>query len=329
MNLIFLNSLEWKTGDNRVRTAQVMISEEKGTWRVAWNDPGEEGKPQVQSWYEGMDWNEMLEIFRLNIKEKLREGYVPLIEGFTEKARPLVSPGGATQLLHYYSETSAHAETLSRLKQWRREQAAQEGRSAFILASNRILQMISAYLPHTLEELAEIPGMGENRIRAYGDSILAITRETERETPFPLEWVKEAVDRDEFELWLVQQHLAKEQSEQEKQLVKRRVLEAIPQTGSLEALQQLLSINRRELVLTLEELDREGYDMNALIDAELSGVNAEEREEVERLFRELGDRYLKPVVNKLYSEEELKEKDLNRVYEWLRLYRLKFRRQAG
>jgi hypothetical protein len=47
------------------------------------------------------------------------------------------------------------------------------------------------------------------------------------------------------------------------------------------------------------------------------------------LFTELGDKYLKPVLFKLYNEQQLKEKDVNKTYEWMRLVRLKHRKMSA
>jgi hypothetical protein len=80
--------------------------------------------------------------------------------------------------------------------------------------------------------------------------------------------------------------------------------------------------------LAVEELAKEGYDVDAIIDVELGGVDQEEQLQVEQLFKQLGDRYLKPVLFKLYDEQQLKEKDVNKTYEWMRLLRLKHRKQT-
>jgi hypothetical protein len=329
MNLIFLNSLEKRMEENGVKTAQVSICEQQGAWHVLWNEGTNDGKMEQVSWFEGTQWDVMLQVFRDRLQEKIKEGYIPLLEGYGEAERSISARSRETQMLYHYSELHRKEDVYSLLRQWRREEAIKEGRAAFIVASNRILDMISAFLPHTLEELKQIPGFGENRTRTYGDAIILITKRFERETGFPLHWVNEMIDMQQFELWLAEQRRIRQETEEAKLAGKRKLLEALAQGEDLSALEKLLSMKRRDILLAVEELAKEGYDVDAFIEAELCSIGHEEQQQVQQLFAELGDRYLKPVLFKLYNEQQLKEKDINKTYEWMRLVRLKHRKQTA
>jgi hypothetical protein len=336
MNLIFRNSLEKRLEDNGVRKAQVSIYENDGAWQVLWTEPQDSGEATQECWFEGAAWDGMLQTFRESLRLKLELGFTPLLRGYLENERQLLRVfggtnmhrGRATHMLHYYSELHANPEVFQSLRQWRKEQSAKESRAAYIVATNQVLQMISAYLPRTIIELQQLPGFGENRSRLYGEAILAITANYDRTTEFPLHWVAEALDEAQFEDWLAAQKQRRDDQDMQKQLHQRKLLEAISEGGNLSSLQKQMSIRRSEIVQSVEELDKAGYDVDRLIEMELEAIAPEEMSRVSELFKQLGDRYLKPVLNKLYTEEELKGKDVNRIYEWMRLYRLKYRKQV-
>ncbi|MFS0837060.1 hypothetical protein [Paenibacillus sp. 1P03SA] len=54
---------------------------------------------------------------------------------------------------------------------------------------------------------------------------------------------------------------------------------------------------------------------------------SEQLAEAERLFAEMGDRYLKPILQGLYGEQLPDSQTADGVYEWLRLLRFKIRKQ--
>jgi len=329
MNLIFLNSLEKKAEGNQVKTAQVSICEQQGAWHVLWNEANEDGELVQTNWFEGTQWDVMLQVFRERLQEKMRDGYVPLLEGYGEGERWVSSRSRETQMLYHYSEIHRKDEVYNILRQWRKEESSKDGRSAFIVASNRILDMISAFLPHTLEELKQIPGFGENRMSSYGEAVIAITKEFVRDTEFPLYWVNERIDMQQFEIWLGEQRRVRQETEEAKMVGKRRLLEAIALGGDIASIEKLLSMKRRDVLMAIEELAKEGYDVDALVELELISIADEEQQQVQVLFTELGDKYLKPVLFKLYNAQQLKEKDVNKTYEWMRLVRLKHRKQSA
>lgn len=329
VNLVFLNSFERKAEQERVAAAQVSITEQGGEWQVAWTENTEDGGSLSDIWYEGMHWGEMMQQFRNRLQNKRSEGFAALVDLSGESAMP----GGKArtlQLLHYYSEANGRDELFQALRLWRNEQAGKEGKSPFILASNRMLRMISAFVPHTIEELRQIPGFGEYKTNLYGEPLLAITAAYERTTTFPLDWVAEQVDPIAFEDWMRQQWDLRARSEAERRETKTKLLEGIAQGLGLAELHQTLKLPARELLSRIEELDKEGYDVDPIIEQVLIARPQQEIDEAWRAFGELGDRFLKPVVKRLYGAEgETAGAQLEKTYEWLRLLRLRFRHHAA
>jgi hypothetical protein len=183
-------------------------------------------------------------------------------QGFSGKAK-------LTQMLYYYSDLNPNEELDEGLRKWRREQVSREGKAPFILATNRVLRIISTFIPQSMEELLQIPGFGEQKTAMYGTDILKLTGEQHRETSFPLDWVTRSIDMYKFEAWVLEQKEQKVRMELDKETNKRNLLEIVASGASLESLQAGLSMQRRDLLLWVEELEREGYDMEPLVEAEL------------------------------------------------------------
>ncbi|NOU92138.1 aldolase [Paenibacillus sp. LMG 31456] len=327
MNMLFLNSLEKKVGKDQVRSAQVSISESQGYWFVNWKETEEDAVFHHESWYEGISLEEMLTVFRTNIFTKQCDGFIPVFDGIIQtEAVNLESRSAQIQLLHYYSELHVNEELYEQLRQWRLKQSDLESKSPFLVATNRLLRMICTFLPHTTEELQQLPGLGANKITAYGNDLLEFTQKHERGTTFPLNWVESQVDPAKFNAWVQHEKDRKLKAEQNKRDTKRKLLEAITRGDSLDALREQTQLQRRDLLLWIEELDREGYDLEPYIERMLLDVSAEEQELAWAAFELQGDRYLKPVLQALYKQDELEAKEVDRIYEWLRVLRMKFRR---
>jgi len=326
MNIVFVNTLEKETGEHRIASAQVSIGEEHGVWYVHWCDQDEAGRPTEDEWYQGISWDEMLSAFRQGLRDKMRAGYRPLINTDTDAGQKLSGKARMTQLLHYYSEEHPNEAVYDSLRQWRRELAAREGKPPYLFATNRVLRMISVYLPQNQDELRQIPGFGEQKAGLHGKEILQLTIGQERKFSFPLDWVAKTVDNAKFDAWLVAQKEQKLRVELDREAGKRKLLGVVADGGGLSELQLALSMPRRELLQWVEELGREGYNMDPLIEAELRTVSEEEQIKAWNAFETEGERYLKPVLLHMTEGEELKGKELDRAYEWLRLLRLRYRR---
>jgi len=329
MNLVFVNSFEKRVEEDRVITAQVTIGERQGVWSVLWNEPDKDGKNGQDCWFEGDKWQDMMTAFRLRLAEKTAEGFLPLVEGHLEGIEAPSAKTRYSQMLHYFSECNSNEELYQQLRLWRREQAIKEGKPFYVIATNRVLRMISCYVPQSNEELKNIPGFGDHKCTLYGNNITDITKKHPRIGTFPLEWVIRQIDPYQFKLWVHKQKEIKVKAELERQNMKKRMLELITQGESLEKIQQSLNLPRREVILWTEELETEGYDLDTFIDSELQQVPTVDQELAWKAFETEGDRYLKPVLKKIYNEEEIKSKDLDLTYEWLRLLRMRYRKEKA
>ncbi|MCR8644861.1 HRDC domain-containing protein [Paenibacillus sp. N1-5-1-14] len=322
-----MNTLEKKLDEERVQTAQICIGESKGTWQIIWTAVMEGGHTRAEHLYEGRHWDEVLTCFRHHMMAKLAEGYVPQvsiplndpIDSLSDRARWAHS-------LQYYSEMHLNQELLEKLRKWRRESAAKEGKAPYLLATNRMLEMVATFVPHTAEELKQIPGFGLGKVNQYGESLFAITQAAERVTHFPLNWVLNVIDRASFQQWLMEQKERKAKAELERHTRKRNMLDAIWQGSPLEEMRTMLSLSKRDTILLVEELDADGYDVSPLVDNELSDVADELKEQAWTQFEQLGDRYLKPIMEAVFTTDERKELDFDRTYQWLRLLRIRYRK---
>jgi len=323
MNLVFVNSFEKRKEDGLILHARVTIAEQNGNWQVVWSGAGGDG-PQREVWYEGGAWQDMLTAFRLHLAEKAADGYLPLIDGHADEER-MAGRGGFVRMLQYYGERHADAALYEKLRKWRRERAAREKKPSYLYATNRVLRMIACYVPRTMEELAQIPGFGEQKRNLYGRELLAITAGHGRKTDFPLDWVPAKVDLHEFRLWLHRQREYRTRTLLERRETKRRLLGLIAAGRQLADIAETLKLSRRETVLFAEELAAEGHEFGDWLEETLKDMPAAEREKAWAAMQADGGRYLKPVLQQTYGEEELKDKDLEQLYEWLRLLRLLLR----
>ena len=83
-------------------------------------------------------------------------------------SRPSVGIGGTEGI---------STKLVAALKSWRLEKAHELNVPAFYIFSNKVLGNIAAYLPHTQEELLEVPGIGPAKAEGYGAAILKIVQE--------------------------------------------------------------------------------------------------------------------------------------------------------
>jgi hypothetical protein len=324
MNLVFVNSFEKRKEDGLVLQAQVSIVEQRGNWQVVWSGTGEGEQAVREVWYDGGKWQDMLTAFRLNLAEKAADGYLPLIDSHADEEW-LAGKSGFMRMLQYYGESRHDAGLYEKLRKWRNDKAAKERKPSYLYATNRVLQMIACFVPKTMEELAQIPGFGDQKRNLYGKELLAITEGHERQTAFPLDWVPAKVDMHDFRLWLHRQREYRTRTLLERKETKRRLIELIAEGKPLAEIAETLKLSRRETLLLAEELEADGYAFEAWLDAALQDMPAGEREKAWAVMQAEGDRYLKPVLQKTYSEEELKDKNLEQLYEWLRLMRLLLR----
>jgi hypothetical protein len=323
MHLIFMNTFQKQSRDQQNHQAQVSICEQSGSWLVQWSEEDGSSPLSQTVWFQGASWEELISAFRHGIAVKMGDGYVPVLDGMLEERR--TGTGSYLSMLHCYGELHGDAELFNALRDWRRSKAAEEKKAAYLIVNNRILWMISAFVPRTPEELLQIPGWGEGKNKLYGSDILGVTHARERTGSFPLDWVAGVIDPEVYAQWLYKQKEDKFRGQMERHQDKRRILDGIREGRTLSELQASLEIPRRELLLRMEELETEGYYLGQLVDRELTEMPETEQEKIINALKAVGDRYLKPLLKEVYGEAELQGKPLELFYERLRLVRLRYR----
>jgi len=68
------------------------------------------------------------------------------------------------------------AETLDRLRHWRLETARAAGVPAYVVFHDKTLAAIASARPTSLAELLQVSGVGESKLRRYGDEVLEVLR---------------------------------------------------------------------------------------------------------------------------------------------------------
>lgn len=326
MQIVFLNRLSRMSGADQEVYAQLWIGEEEGVWRIGWRDFSGCHEIDEHIWYEGGSWTEMLCVYRHELAVKMGDGYRPLIDGAFHEEETLAGRNREQLKLQYYSEHHGNQAVYDELCAWRRGKASSERKAPYILASNRLLRMLSAYLPHTETELLQIPGIGEGKVSQHGSDWLSITAAIPREHSYPLNWVHEAVEEEAFSSWLYKQKEIKYKKQLERLRLRRILLQGIENGLGMEQLQATGGISRREVLEAVEELEKEGYSVEKLIENELKEVSAEEQNSIWMAYELMGDTFLKPALYKAYGDNFSPAEGLDLYYERLRLIRIRFRR---
>jgi superfamily II DNA helicase RecQ len=70
----------------------------------------------------------------------------------------------------------ASVEVLDRLRRWRSETAIAGGVPAYVVFHDATLTAIAAARPSSLSELLRISGVGESKLRKYGEDLLEVLK---------------------------------------------------------------------------------------------------------------------------------------------------------
>jgi len=328
MQIVFLNRFERFAAQGEER-AQVFIGEDQGVWSAGWRILYPELEAQEDMWYEGVSWEELLSSFRFGISVKMRDGFRPLLDGMLEDEPFWERQPGLPLLLQCYADMQEEDEMTNKLRTWRRAKALEEKKPAYLVATNRELQLLAVFAPQSADELLQIPGFGKLKLEKYGADLLEILRGVDRKITYPLDaWVTQAVTESQFSAWMFR--LKEEKYSRALNLAKEKktLLLGIREGRSLEQLESELNCPRRMLMEKIERLDEEGYDVRPIIDSELAGLPGEECMLIESALNELGDRYLKPLRSRVYGDAKTNDKEAERQYEKLRMMRIRHRRAS-
>ncbi|MBP2002175.1 hypothetical protein J2Z69_003232 [Paenibacillus shirakamiensis] len=325
MRIVFLNSMEKRDEEGlHLQGAQVWIGEEEGIWRMGWKELST-GKETL--WYEDTSWSEMLHVYRHRLASKLSEGFRPSIEGvFHDQPETRSRPTQAQKLI-CYSELHTNDALFAELSAWRRRRAQTERKAPYLIASNRLLRLISTYQPQTIAELMQLPGVGESKSAEYGAELIALLQTDDRAHDFPLVWVEQALDPEESRSWVYKQKEMKYRVEMERFGLRRQLQSLMSEGLGIEEICVHTGLSRREVIEMIEELDKEGYEVDLILDGELQHMSEEEQSEVWKAYEELGDTYLKPILQRVYGMDLEEGADVEKMYEQLRLIRIRYRRR--
>lgn len=327
MNVIWMTRLEKRVDDERMEGGLLSAGELEGKWLVLWEDASGSPKEANASdvLYEGAVWSEMRAALRAGVAKLLGVGYQPALGFIPDMNLHERRMKERNEWIHCYADLNRDDALYEQLAAWRRDQAVASRRAPYWIATNRMLRLVSTYVPHTEEELRQLPGFGESKVKAYKDSILRITKPLDRKMDFPLEWVQDAVSEEQFLKWIYEQEEMKMSLELKRLIERRLLLEGIQSEMAVKDLKTLLNIDRRELMVRIEALSGDGYDVLPFIEMELQEVPDEEQQAIEEALQELGGEYLKPIFIQVYGEEALESSggELQRRYERIRLLRMK------
>ena len=334
MQAVWMARMEKQVDGETEFEGLLSAGEDEGKWLVIW-EPEELSADlstnssihelaQAQTWYEGESWLEMRAALRSGMAQLLREGFQPVLGFMPDSNLHERRMKERNEWICCYGDLHVNDQLYEKLAQWRREMAISTKRAPYWIATNRMLRLVSAFVPHTADELKQLPGFGEAKVASYAEAIVAITKLVERQTSFPLDWVAGAVPESEFVRWVYEQEQAKMDSELGKLTQRRLLLEGVRSGLSAGELMERLQIDRRELIMRIETLSSDGYDMLPFIELELSDTTEEEAAAIRSALQELGTEYLKPVFIRIYGEEGLNgsSTEMQRRYERIRLLRM-------
>jgi DNA helicase-2/ATP-dependent DNA helicase PcrA len=64
------------------------------------------------------------------------------------------------------------------LRSWRKEQATEQGKPAYVIFTDATLQSIAESKPTDVTALAKVPGIGPSKIEQYADAVLGLVGES-------------------------------------------------------------------------------------------------------------------------------------------------------
>ncbi|MFS1511645.1 HRDC domain-containing protein [Chengkuizengella sp. SCS-71B] len=208
-NLFYMNTLKKESQEkNESSLAQVYLFQLNSSWQMNWKVISD-GEMVRDLKIEDKRLEDILLKLRFEFKQYIGEGYFPMYGDHFNHSTSLSPKNKRTQLLYFYSEQVTNHELFDLLRGWRREESDKLEKPPYIIASNRVLKMLSTFIPKTKEELLQIPGFATAKVEQFGDSILNITNQFERLTTFPLTWVEEEINVRKFDDWFYKKQMMK------------------------------------------------------------------------------------------------------------------------
>ena len=113
---------------------------------------------------------------------KLTESSRPVLKGERQvEMRPVVESGRKKKAVARTSDavdlSTADADLLERLKEWRRNEASTQGVPAYVILHNSSLTEIARTRPTDVDALAAIGGIGAMKLERYGAAVIGLVAE--------------------------------------------------------------------------------------------------------------------------------------------------------
>ena len=94
----------------------------------------------------------------------------------TKGAPPVLTLPAEVSSVRAATAAGANVETLDRLRRWRLETARAAGVPAYVVFHDSTLNAIAVAEPTSLAELLRVPGVGDSKLRKYGEEVLEVVR---------------------------------------------------------------------------------------------------------------------------------------------------------
>lgn len=172
----------------------------------------------------------------------------------------------------------------------------------YMIFADRTLQELATYLPHSVESLATIHGIGRAKIERYGEGVLALIRAYCRD--------HELQERAKTARPAPRLSIAKARSDE--------VGELFAAGHTLAAIAQQFMVKRQTVIANLTKYAEAGHLVDATRLLQESTLAPAQQTAALNAFAELGDQYLKPVFDALGQTVDYEELHLLRL-----VYRLR------
>lgn len=312
----YLITLDKPSGES----GKIVLFHRGDMYETHWNVQ-EDGQEQTDIYYTGPDLELAWKAAESIRHEKSKEGFLIDSPFITFSLSAVPHSFLFYRKLECFAAKNMNQALFQELRKWRREAANSGNIPPYFIGTDKLLTLLSAFIPQTKEELMQIPGIGKHKLEQYGEAILKITAGFSPPYSFPLDWIQQKVTQEELAAWLLDEKLLKEERrlsrlKQEKE-EKMRLLDAIHKHAGIQETAERFSISVSQLLKQIRELAKEGYDVLSYLDREVEQV--EEKELIRDLVSMMGSDRLKPIFEKLYGSGDIPTKEKGEKYNRIRL----------
>ncbi|MDB5084573.1 MAG: aldolase [Bacilli bacterium] len=210
-DLIYLST--FKDAQDHFGFSRIVVTREQDQWFTVVEKQEPSQPPQVQVKYSGSNGSHAVQTAELVLREKLLAGAEPMVP-FGTHFHPTIPVFSSNKLYRYklyvYSDMHNNNELFTILRRWRRKEAARARMAPYLIASDRLLYLLAAFVPLNEMELIQLPGIADKKLELYGDTLLAILQNFPQRESFPLDWVAQQVSDVEAIEWALNFRIERE-----------------------------------------------------------------------------------------------------------------------